>query len=81
MIGYFRKQIKGMNPALPNPNASCKVFASSVKIGTPENLLVPKDKIDFGTMNQAYSYFGFELTGSKRLIPNCYTIRNAFGDE
>lgn len=50
-----------MNPAYPGPHQSVKVFASSVKLGFPESIIFPEEKSDFKTMNQAFSYVGFEL--------------------
>ena len=70
-----------MNPAYPGPHQSVKLFASSVKLGFPESIIFPEEQSDFKTMNQAFSYVGFELQGGRRLIPSCYTIRNAFGQD
>ena len=70
-----------MNPAYPGPMQTVKLFASSIKLGMPESLLFPGEKSDFKTLNQAYSYVGFELLGSRRFTPNAYTLRNCFGQD
>ncbi len=63
--GLFRYLIKkcpvGRNPAYPGPSQTLKMFASSVSFGYPETLIKPDEQVDFKTMNQAYSYVGFEL--------------------
>jgi hypothetical protein len=45
----------------------------------PETLIYPEEESDFKTLNQAFSYVGFEILGGRRLIPACYTVRNCFG--
>ena len=70
----------GRNPAYPGPSQTLKMFASSVSFGYPETLIKPDEQVDFKTMNQAYSYVGFELLEGRRLVPQCYTIRNCIGD-
>ena len=81
LFAYLRKTSRGLNPSYPGPHQSIKLFASSVKLGFPESLLFPGQKSDFKTMNQAYSYVGFELLGGRRLMPSCYTIRNCMGQD
>jgi hypothetical protein len=81
VFSYLRKQCPlGINPAYPGPAQNLKMFASSVRTGYPESLVNPTEQTDFKTMNQAYSYVGFELLGGRRLTPSCYTIRNCIGD-
>ena len=70
-----------MNPAYPSPQQTVKMFASGVKLGYPESLLFPEEQADFKTLNQAYSYVGFELCGARRFVPSCYTFRNGLGLE
>jgi len=81
LFAYLRKTSRGLNPAYPGPHQSIKMFTSSVKLGFPECLLLHEERSDFKTMNQAYSYIGFELLGGRRLIPSCYTIRNCVGQD
>lgn len=81
LFAFLKKAAKGMNPAYPGPSQSVKLFASSVKLGMPESLLFHEEKSDFKTLNQAYSYVGFELLGSRRFTPTAYTIRNCMGQD
>ena len=69
LFTYLRKTSRGLNPAYPGPHQSIKMFASSVKLGFPGSLLFEEEKSDFKTMNQAYSYIGFELLNGRRLTP------------
>jgi len=81
LFAYLKKKCRGMNPAYPGPYQSVKLFASSVKLGLPESLIYSEEKNDFKTLNQAFSYVGFELLGSRRLTPSVYTVRNCFGQD
>lgn len=81
LFGYLvRQSALGNNPAYPGPGQTLKMFASSIASGFPESLVCAHEKSDFMTMNQAYSYIGFELLGGRRLVPSCYTIRNCLSD-
>ena len=69
LFSYLKRQGRGINPAYPGSGQSIKLFASSIKMGFPESVLYQEEKADFKTLNQAYSYIGFELLGSRRFIP------------
>ena len=77
LFAYLRKQCpQGVNPAYPGRGQSVKMFASSVMSGFPESLINAAEKTDFRTMDQAFSFVGFELLTGRRLVPACYSIRN-----
>ena len=80
LFAYLHSK-SAMNPAYPGPRQTVKMFCSSIGQGFPESIISPADRADFRTMNQAFSYVGFELLGGRRLAPACYTIRNCLEAE
>ena len=76
-LGTLGYQTVWQNPDLIRRQV--KAFASSVSAGTPSNL-VGRTITNNHSANEAFSFFGFQITLDRRLLPTCYTIRNRPAD-
>ena len=72
-LGTLGYKTKWENP--DSVRKQVRAFASSLGQGRPSDI-VGRKVVNCHTLNQPFSFFGFQIGLGRRLLPSCYSIRN-----